>query len=101
MRDFLRRITCAALVVSISHAVAATDLEFDHVWIVVTRDAPERTALEHAGLKISLNVNRHEARAPHQSAQSFLTPTSNFYGRIQRSRSRPGLSVASRSSNSE
>src|SRR5262249_21256387 len=28
-------------------------LEFDHVWIVVTRDAPERAALEKAGLKIS------------------------------------------------
>jgi len=31
-------------------------LEFDHVWIVVTSDAPERTALERAGLKISTGL---------------------------------------------
>jgi hypothetical protein len=30
---------------------AAADLEFDHVWIVVTRAAPERAALERAGFK--------------------------------------------------
>jgi hypothetical protein len=72
MRDFLRRITCAALVVSISHAVAATDLEFDHVWIVVTRDAPERTALEHAGLKISPNVNRHDGQGTASISAEFL-----------------------------
>jgi hypothetical protein len=72
MRDFLRRITCAALVVSISHAVAATDLEFDHVWIVVTRDAPERTALEHAGLKISSNVNRHDGQGTASISAEFL-----------------------------
>jgi hypothetical protein len=26
----------------------SAELEFDHVWIVVTRDAPERAALERA-----------------------------------------------------
>ena len=30
---------------------AAADLEFDHVWSVVTRAAPERAALERAGFK--------------------------------------------------
>jgi len=29
---------------------AAPELEFDHVWIVVSRDAPERAVLERAGV---------------------------------------------------
>jgi Glyoxalase-like domain len=37
-------------------------LEFDHVWIVVTRDAPERAALERAGLTISPDLNRHDGQ---------------------------------------
>ena len=45
---------------SVRMTVATPELEFDHVWIVVTRDAPERAALERAGLKISPNVNRHD-----------------------------------------
>src|SRR5205809_7335482 len=41
---------------------AAAELEFDHVWIVVSRDAPERAALERAGFKISPNVNRNDGQ---------------------------------------
>ena len=72
MRDFPRLIICLALFASISRAVAAAELEFDHVWIVVTRDAPERTALEHAGLKISPNVNRHDGQGTASIAAEFL-----------------------------
>jgi hypothetical protein len=43
-----------------SPSASRAELEFDHVWIVVTRDAPERAALEKAGLKISPDVNRHD-----------------------------------------
>ena len=35
-----------------SPSMSRAELEFDHVWIVVTRDAPERVTLEKAGLKI-------------------------------------------------
>jgi hypothetical protein len=50
-------------------------LEFDHVWIVVTRDAPERSALERAGLKISPDVNRHDG----QGTASITAEFQNFY----------------------
>jgi hypothetical protein len=51
------------------------NLELDHVWIVVTRDAPERAALERAGLKISPNVNRHDG----QGTASIAAEFPNFY----------------------
>jgi hypothetical protein len=47
-------------------------LEFDHVWIVVTRDAPERAALERARLKISPNVNRHGGQGTASISTEFL-----------------------------
>jgi hypothetical protein len=54
------------------HAAAAAELEFDHVWIVVSRDAPERAALEHAGLKISPGVNRHDGQGTASISAEFL-----------------------------
>src|SRR5207253_9533597 len=51
------------------------ELEFDHVWIVVTRDAPERAALEKAGLKISPDVNRHDG----QGTASITADFQNAY----------------------
>jgi hypothetical protein len=50
----------------------AAELEFDHVWIVVTRDAPERAALERVGLKISPNVNRHDGQGTASISAEFL-----------------------------
>jgi hypothetical protein len=47
-------------------------LEFDHIWIVVTRDAPERAALERAGLKISPDVNRHDGQGTASVTTEFL-----------------------------
>jgi hypothetical protein len=45
-----------------SPAALPAKLEFDHVWIVVTRDAPERAVLERAGLTISPDLNRHNGQ---------------------------------------
>src|SRR5205823_1959569 len=45
-----------------SPSASPAELEFDHVWIVVTRDAPERAVLETTGLKISPDVNRHDGQ---------------------------------------
>src|SRR5207249_10813619 len=39
-------ITGLAALTAVRIAAAAAELEFDHVWIVVSRDAPERAALE-------------------------------------------------------
>jgi hypothetical protein len=72
MREFPRLILRLALFVSISRTVAAAELEFDHVWIVVTREAPERIALEHAGLKTSPNVNRNDGQGTASIAAEFL-----------------------------
>jgi len=33
-------------------SASRAELEFDHVWIVVTRDAPERAALGKSGIEI-------------------------------------------------
>ena len=52
--------------------IAAAELEFDHVWIVVTRDAPERAALERAGLKISPDVSRNDGQGTASVAAEFL-----------------------------
>ena len=57
---------------SVCLTAAATELEFDHVWIVVTRDAPERAALERAGLKISPNVNRNDGQGTASVSAEFL-----------------------------
>jgi len=51
---------------------AAAELEFDHVWIVVSRDAPERAALERAGLKISTAVNRNDGQGTASVSAEFL-----------------------------
>jgi len=37
-------------------------LQFDHVWIMVSPNAPERSALERVGLLISPDVNHHEGQ---------------------------------------
>src|SRR6266566_9703028 len=57
---------------SVPIAAAASELEFDHVWIVVTRDAPERAALERVGLKFSPNVNRHDGQGTASITAEFL-----------------------------
>jgi hypothetical protein len=41
-------------------ASAQSQIEFDHVWIMVSPNAPERAALERAELQISKEVNHHE-----------------------------------------
>lgn len=58
-----------------SPSASRAELEFDHVWIVVTRDAPERAALEKAGLKISPDVNRHDG----QGTASITADFQNSY----------------------
>src|SRR6266568_1422800 len=57
---------------SVPMKAAAAELEFDHVWIVVSRDAPERAALERAGLKVSPNVNRHDGQGTASITAEFL-----------------------------
>ena len=43
-------------------AAQAPTLQLDHVWIVVSAGAPERSALERAGLHVSPTVNRHDGQ---------------------------------------
>jgi hypothetical protein len=57
---------------SVRMTAAAVELEFDHVWIVVSRDAPERAALERAGFKISPNVNRNDGQGTASVSAEFL-----------------------------
>src|SRR5438876_2959435 len=60
------------LAASLTCITAVAHLEFDHVWIVVTRDAPERAALERAGLKISPDVNRNDGQGTASVSAEFL-----------------------------
>jgi len=62
----------ALLTATFVRTATAAELEFDHVWIVVTRDAPERAALERAGLKISPNVNCHDGQGTASISAEFL-----------------------------
>jgi len=57
------RLGTIALVLLAAAAVPAraqSGIELDHVWIMVSPDAPERAALERTGLQISKDVNHHE-----------------------------------------
>ena len=66
-------VSFAALVTAtFMRTATAAELEFDHVWIVVTRDAPERAALERAGLKISPDVNRHDGQGTASISAEFI-----------------------------
>ena len=57
---------------TVSQTTSTPELKFDHVWIVVTRDAPERAALERAALKISPDVNRHDGQGTASISAEFL-----------------------------
>lgn len=52
--------------------VIGADLEFDHVWLVVSPDAPERSVLEDAGLTIAPGVNRHDGQGTASITAEFL-----------------------------
>lgn len=45
-----------------SRAASESGIERDHVWVMVTRDAPERAALTRAGFLIAPEVNRHDGQ---------------------------------------
>jgi hypothetical protein len=75
--------------VSPSTSASGAKLEFDHVWIVVTRDAPERSVLERAGLKISPELNRHDG----QGTASITADFQNSY--VELMWPDPTVSVAS------
>jgi hypothetical protein len=62
----------ALLATTFVRMATAADLEFGHVWIVVNHDAPERAALERAGLKISPNLNRHDGQGTASISAEFL-----------------------------
>ncbi len=81
-------ITGVVAVTAMCMTAAAAELEFDHVWIVVTRDAPERAALEHAGLTISPNVNRNDGQGTASVSAEF------FNGYIELMWPDPTVSVA-------
>jgi hypothetical protein len=48
--------------VAVAHAQAQPQIEFDHVWIMVSPNAPERAVLQRAGLQISPDINRHDGQ---------------------------------------
>ena len=45
---------------SVAAEASGPGIEVDHVWIMVSPDAPERSALEQAGFQIAKDVNHHE-----------------------------------------
>jgi Glyoxalase-like domain len=56
-------------------AVAQSKIEFDHIWVTVSPNAPERTALERAGFQISPDINRHDG----QGTASITVEFQNSY----------------------
>ena len=56
-------------------ATAQSRIEFDHVWIMVSPNAPECAALERAGLQISPDLNRHDG----QGTASITVEFENAY----------------------
>ena len=53
-------------------AIAAKPaIQFDHIWLVVSPNAPERAVLERAGFRISPNVNRNDGQGTASVAFEF------------------------------
>jgi hypothetical protein len=58
-------VTGLALILFASAVAAETgpsQIEFDHIWIMVSPNAPERAALQSAGFRISPDINRHDGQ---------------------------------------
>ena len=53
-------------------AAEAPPLTLSHCWVVVTTGAPERKALERAGLRITPTVNRHDGQGTASVTVEFL-----------------------------
>jgi len=68
LSDAMKRIPSFALIVTAlmlfgtATAGDSPGLCFDHVWIMVSPNAPERAALERAGFQIAGEVNRHDGQ---------------------------------------
>ena len=59
-RSLLLGILVSLALATAGAAASGPGIEPDHVWIMVSPDAPERAALERAGFEISKDVNHHE-----------------------------------------
>lgn len=59
---FLGTVAPILLAAAALSATAQSRIEFDHVWIMVSPNAPERAALERAGFQISPDINRHDGQ---------------------------------------
>lgn len=70
MRKTVLLAVALLLVVTCAHA-ATPDLQFDHVWIVVHPDAPERAALERAGFRISPGINHNDGQGTSSISVEF------------------------------
>jgi glyoxalase-like protein len=71
----LARMALMLLATGAAAAAATPQVEFDHVWIMVSPNAPERAALERAGFQISPDINRHEG----QGTASITVEFQNAY----------------------
>ncbi len=88
MHRHLRLALGALLAASCAHTRLQAPLEIDHVWIMVTPNAPERAALEAAGFRISPVVNRHDG-------QGTASVTADFEsGFLELMWPDPGVSIA-------
>jgi hypothetical protein len=56
-------------------ATALSGIELDHVWIMVSPNAPERAVLKHAGFQMSPDLNRHDG----QGTASITVEFENAY----------------------
>jgi len=59
-RSLLLLVFISASIVARVAAASGPGIERDHVWIMVSLNAPERAALERVGFQISKDVNHHE-----------------------------------------
>ncbi len=59
-RSLLLGILISVALTTVAAAASGPGIELDHVWIMVSPDAPERAAFERAGFQISKDINHHE-----------------------------------------
>ena len=68
----LQLITTIIVLLSIAVAEDTAPFKLSHAWIVVKTGAPERTALEKAGFRISPTINRHDGQGTASVTVEFL-----------------------------
>jgi hypothetical protein len=70
-RSVLLGIQVSVALATVAAGASGPGIELDHVWIMVSPEAPERAVLERAGFRISKDVNHHQGTGTSSITMEF------------------------------